>query len=285
MKILLVTSVISSSLTLSRTAILNDVVDFFDETPPYTACNECVENTFCANETQVACPANSSGPRGAIVECLCGARFRRESLVCVLCPASEVCVAGGGASQACAAGASNVNQLCKCAAGTSCSLDGAASCLDDNVCLACPAGSYCANNQQTGCKTGSHSPANSSSATACLCVAGNFLTGAGACEACPVGSYCTDEGQTPCSLHDAQLTTATTGAASKDECVCVAAHAFYSPGGHANSRRQACLACPANKNTTQATSTAQRDCLCVACHGDLANNANPSAACALCVSS
>jgi len=173
---------------------------------------------------QFTCTPNSSAPVGAgsEAECLCDALFQRQGLVCTRCPASEVCVAGGGQSQSCAAGANNVNQLCKCAAGSYCSLNSAASCLDTDACLACEAGSYCANNQQTVCKIGSHSPANSSSAAACLCVAGNFLTGAGACEPCPVGSYCFDEGQTQCITHDAQLTTASTGAASKDECVCVA---------------------------------------------------------------
>jgi len=161
-------------------------------------CSLCGEDTFCANDVQFTCTPNSSAPAGAgsEAECLCDALFRRQGLVCALCPATEVGVAGGGASQSCAAGASNMNQLCKCAVGSYCSLNGAASCLDTDACLACEAGSYCANNQQTQCKAGSHSPANSSSAAACLCVAGNFLNGAGACEVCPVGSYCFDEGQT-----------------------------------------------------------------------------------------
>jgi len=60
------------------------------------------------------------------------------------------------------------------------------------------------------------------------------------------------------------------------------AHAFRSPGGHANSRRPACLACPFFKNTTQTASTALSDCLCEPGHGDAANNADPAAACAPC---
>jgi len=75
---------------------------------------------------------------------------------------------------------------------------------------------------QTVCNAASHSQANNSSAAACICTAGNFLTGAGACAPCLVGSYCVNEGQTQCSTHDAPFTTATTGAASKDECVCAA---------------------------------------------------------------
>jgi len=62
------------------------------------------------------------------------------------------------------------------------------------------------------------------------------------------------------------------------------AHAFYSAEGLAASRRPACLACPAFKNTTHTASTAVSDCLCVPGHGDASNNTNPAAPCAPCVS-
>jgi len=60
------------------------------------------------------------------------------------------------------------------------------------------------------------------------------------------------------------------------------ARGFHSPGGQAASRRPACLACPAFKNTTQPASTALSDCLCAPGHGDAANNTSPAAACAPC---
>jgi len=60
------------------------------------------------------------------------------------------------------------------------------------------------------------------------------------------------------------------------------AHGTFSPGGQAASRRPACLACPANKNTTHTASTVIQDCLCAPGHGDAANNTSPAAACAPC---
>jgi len=49
------------------------------------------------------------------------------------------------------------------------------------------------------------------------------------------------------------------------------AHASHSPGGTATSRRPACLACPAFKNTTQVGSTVLQKCLCVPGHGNSAS--------------
>ena len=62
----------------------------------------------------------------------------------------------------------------------------------------------------------------------------------------------------------------------------VCAHGTFSPGGQANSRRPACLACPDFKNTTQLASTLLEQCLSEPGHGDAANNTDPAAACAPC---
>jgi len=128
------------------------------------------------------------------------------------------------------------------------------------------------------------------------CVPGSFnATAGGTCAACASGSYSTLEAQTAClacAAHEISLLPRN----AEENCVCApgsggptacqpCAHAFHSLGGLANSRRPACLACPANKNTTQTASTVIQDCLCEPGHGDAANNADPAAACAPCVSS
>jgi len=78
---------------------------------------------------------------------------------------------------------------------------------------------------------------------------------------------------------NAELVNITTDAAGGACQPC--AHASHSTGGTATSRRPACLACPAFKNTTQMGSTVLQECLCVPGHGAV-NITDPAAACAPC---
>jgi len=183
------------------------------------------------------------------------------------------------------------------------------------TCAACPLHSF-ANETATvechACPANSFTIASGSTALShCVCAAGyawdeelllcepcapgsfNAVDG-GTCAVCASGSYAILPAQTSCiacAAHEISLPPRD----SEDSCVCEAGsggpvlcipcgHAFYSAEGQSNSRRPACLACPAFKNSTQAGSTVVEDCLCVPGHGDAANNTDPAAPCAPCVS-
>jgi len=186
------------------------------------------------------------------------------------------------------------------------------------TCAACRLHSY-ANATATlechPCPANSFTNATGSSAiTQCVCAAGfewhaaqlgcrpcapgsvNAAAG-GTCEACASGSYSILEAQTACVACGAHETSLLPRSA-ETRCVCAAgsgaagsggptscepcAHGFYSPEGLASSRRPACLACPAYKNTTRSGSTLRQECLCTPGTGDAANDADPAAACAPC---
>jgi len=166
------------------------------------------------------------------------------------------------------------------------------------ACVQCPANSFTVSNASVAIEN-------------CVCKAGyEWDTATLLCVACAPGSYGAVDGGTcePCSnatFSNASAQTACLACADNEVSVlprdshanCVCAPGFggpevcsactaatYSGGGTVMLQRPGCTACPAFKNTSDVQSTSLQQCVCFAGHGDAAENADPAAACAPCVS-
>lgn len=147
-----------------------------------------------------------------------------------------------------------------------------------NECELCPADFFC-----DGSEGGTHvqacldleeAPAGSSSADACVCVAGAVRdAGSGVCQLCPAGTFESGDACAPC----ADSTTSAAGAASAANCTAVEGY-YQLPDGTVS-------ACPDNMTTIEPGATSATACTCAAGYFDPSCMGFPCAttACEACV--
>lgn len=170
-------------------------------------CVVCPADSFCFEEMQVLCPANSSAPRAAIrvEQCEChagtimqhaGAACDTEACAeCLPCNSSIVCHTGRRVEH-CAPNSSSANFACRCAQGMHCSAPqttfgfGPSCSGGAAACLPCARGHYCDGIAQLACGPGEDALARSHSVAACRCKPGHHRIAPHECELCGIGFIC-----------------------------------------------------------------------------------------------
>jgi len=181
---------------------------------------------------------------------------------------------------------------------TACALNSFASARASLVCKACPAHSFTLSNASDAvescvCQAGYEWNTTSLQCDACAPGSYGALDG-GRCELCSNTTFANESAQVscdPCGRNEvavlprvsAASCVCAAGFGGPGECVACTAGSF-SGGGSIALQRPACTICPDFKNTSTTQSTELKQCACIPGHGDGANDANSSAACALCVS-
>ncbi len=188
-------------------------------------CIECPSGQWCAGletEPQACSDANAvtyrSGASSADeCKCMLGWYHDEDLSECTTCPPFAVCELGlrfdcVDPTHMFVAVSGDLGS-CTCVAGYY--HDGGAACVE------CPAGAYCEEGatSATACGEQMTSPALSTAALDCVCVAGTYEAG-GECYACVKGEYCVGGREPPVACALEWQTTAGEGASSADDCVC-----------------------------------------------------------------
>ena len=248
-------------------------------------CVQCPDDSYCANDSLIVCPMNSTAVRGSaeIVDCRCHNGLQLSNGVCEVCPPTLRCDGGDADPVPCADGAQIAHGVCLCAPGTFCrDSDGTAldvaSCEHPAACSACPVDSFCSQNLLQPCMGNASSPSSSQDVDACVCDDGWYKRTL-LCEACPAHHYCSSDHSTPCAAWDLNLVTVGALKSRREHCMCRA-------GWFRTSHADACKPCPRdfyclpetslimpsvvacleNEYTLHEGSTSRADCICDAGH-------------------
>eukprot|EP00961_Rhodomonas_salina_P292535 3933019-Rhodomonas_salina.1 len=211
-------------------------------------CAICPAGSYCAGGGEnviSACPEHSSSNAQAwhLGDCACVAGFY-GALVCTVCPVDQYC-RGGADVNACPQHA-HTNIGGGATSATECACEAGWYGADGSVCTLCDAGYYCGGSiARHRCGDHSVSMEGATDESACRCVAGYFFDAnvTGDCVRCLDDHYCEGDAldrrilPKPCPSN---LTTAASGAASVDACICIPG--FFGVGGV-----EGCDECPPDR--------------------------------------